>query len=73
MTMQFRASAGFSLAQYLICLKGIIWREGLRFLHQRFTRFGAVAPDIQRRRVYRRPEPVTEGPSSRSVLTVGGN
>jgi len=29
------APAGFSLAQYLICLKGIIWREGLRFLHQR--------------------------------------
>jgi ABC-2 type transport system permease protein len=26
---------GFSLAQYAICLKGIIWREGLRFLHQR--------------------------------------
>jgi ABC-2 type transport system permease protein len=30
-----QAPAGFSLAQYLICLKGIIWREGLRFLHQR--------------------------------------
>jgi ABC-2 type transport system permease protein len=29
------APAGFALAQYLICLKGIIWREGLRFLHQR--------------------------------------
>ena len=28
-------SAGFSLAQYAICLKGIVWREGLRFLHQR--------------------------------------
>ncbi len=27
--------AGFSLAQYLICLNGIVWREGLRFLHQR--------------------------------------
>ena len=26
---------GFTLAQYLICLKGIVWREGLRFLHQR--------------------------------------
>jgi len=26
---------GFSLAQYTICLKGIVWREGLRFLHQR--------------------------------------
>jgi ABC-2 type transport system permease protein len=30
-----QAPSGFSLAQYLICLKGIIWREGLRFLHQR--------------------------------------
>jgi ABC-2 type transport system permease protein len=26
---------GFSLAQYLICLKGIVWRETLRFIHQR--------------------------------------
>jgi len=26
---------GFTPAQYAICLKGIIWREGLRFLHQR--------------------------------------
>src|SRR5437588_4542672 len=25
----------FSAAQYAICLKGIVWREGLRFLHQR--------------------------------------
>lgn len=24
-----------SLAQYAICLQGIVWREGLRFLHQR--------------------------------------
>jgi len=29
------ASSGFSLRQYAICLKGIIWRESLRFLHQR--------------------------------------
>src|SRR3954451_7407768 len=27
--------AGFSVAQYAICLKGIVWREALRFLHQR--------------------------------------
>ena len=27
--------AGFSFAQYAICLGGIVWREGLRFLHQR--------------------------------------
>ncbi|MBV8525819.1 MAG: ABC transporter permease, partial [Acetobacteraceae bacterium] len=26
---------GFSLAQYLICLRGITWREALRFVHQR--------------------------------------
>ena len=26
---------GFSPLQYAICLKGIVWREGLRFLHQR--------------------------------------
>jgi len=26
---------GFGLRQYAICLKGIIWRESLRFLHQR--------------------------------------
>src|ERR1700751_2360552 len=25
----------FALAQYFICLAGIVWREGLRFLHQR--------------------------------------
>jgi ABC-2 type transport system permease protein len=29
------ARRGFTLRQYAICLKGIIWREGLRFLHQR--------------------------------------
>ena len=29
------ARAGFTLRQYAICLKGIVWREGLRFLHQR--------------------------------------
>ncbi len=26
---------GLSFAQYATCLKGIVWREGLRFLHQR--------------------------------------
>jgi ABC-2 type transport system permease protein len=26
---------GFSLGQYAICLGGIVWREALRFLHQR--------------------------------------
>ena len=28
-------SAGFSLSEYATCLAGIVWREGLRFLHQR--------------------------------------
>src|SRR4030081_450053 len=27
--------AGFSFAQYLTCMNGIVWREGLRFVHQR--------------------------------------
>jgi ABC-2 type transport system permease protein len=27
--------AGFSLRNYAVCLKGIVWREALRFLHQR--------------------------------------
>src|SRR5258706_7221487 len=27
--------AGFSLTQYITCLNGIVWREALRFLHQR--------------------------------------
>src|SRR5262249_23443178 len=26
---------GFSLRQFAICLNGIVWRESLRFLHQR--------------------------------------
>ncbi len=26
---------GFTARQYLICLWGVVWREGLRFLHQR--------------------------------------
>ena len=29
------ARRGFSTAQYLTCLTGIVWREALRFLHQR--------------------------------------
>jgi ABC-2 type transport system permease protein len=30
-----RSEARFSASQYVICLAGIVWREGLRFLHQR--------------------------------------
>ena len=28
-------SPGFTFSQYAICLRGIVWREALRFLHQR--------------------------------------
>ena len=28
-------SPGFTLRQYALCLWGVVWREGLRFLHQR--------------------------------------
>jgi len=35
MTMQLAQQRGFSPGQYAICLKGIVWREALRFLHQR--------------------------------------
>jgi ABC-2 type transport system permease protein len=35
MIMELAARRGFALAQYAICLKGIVWREALRFLHQR--------------------------------------
>src|SRR3982074_3381389 len=34
-TVEARDRHGFSLAQYFICLKGIVWREALRFIHQR--------------------------------------
>ena len=30
-----RSQAGFSIGQYATCLIGIVWRESLRFLHQR--------------------------------------
>jgi len=35
MSAEALAPSGFSATQYAICLKGIVWREGLRFLHQR--------------------------------------
>jgi ABC-2 type transport system permease protein len=34
-TMIAPARTGFSAREYLTCLTGIVWREGLRFLHQR--------------------------------------
>jgi ABC-2 type transport system permease protein len=33
---------GFTLRQYLICLRGIIWRETLRFVHQRGRFISAI-------------------------------
>jgi ABC-2 type transport system permease protein len=38
MSTELRSKAegsGFALRDYAICLTGIVWREGLRFLHQR--------------------------------------
>ena len=35
MTMQATTPRGFTLAQYAVCMNGIVWREALRFLHQR--------------------------------------
>src|SRR5271169_6798287 len=32
---QFSADREFTARQYLVCLAGIVWREALRFLHQR--------------------------------------
>jgi ABC-2 type transport system permease protein len=37
-----RERAGFTAAQYLICLRGIIWRETLRFIHQRGRFISAI-------------------------------
>ena len=34
-TIAARDRTGFSFSEYLTCLAGIVWREGLRFLHQR--------------------------------------
>lgn len=33
---------GFSSLQYLICLQGIVWREALRFIHQRGRFISAI-------------------------------
>src|SRR5919198_5299092 len=34
-TIVSQTRGGFSFGQYLTCLNGIVWREALRFLHQR--------------------------------------
>jgi ABC-2 type transport system permease protein len=34
-TMPRPMPSGFTLRQYAVCLKGLVWREMLRFLHQR--------------------------------------
>ena len=33
--LAYKPLRGFTPVQYAVCLKGIVWREGLRFLHQR--------------------------------------
>ena len=35
MTADATTDRGHTLAQYLICMQGIVWREALRFIHQR--------------------------------------
>lgn len=35
MSANLLSARGFTLRQYAICLWGVVWREGLRFLHQR--------------------------------------
>jgi ABC-2 type transport system permease protein len=37
-----RERTGFTATQYLICLRGIIWRETLRFVHQRGRFISAI-------------------------------
>jgi ABC-2 type transport system permease protein len=37
-----RERRGFTAGQYLICLRGIIWRETLRFVHQRGRFISAI-------------------------------
>src|ERR1700676_4715494 len=37
---------GFSLAQYVICLEGIVWREALRFIHQRERFVSGCGPPL---------------------------
>ncbi|MDR3489930.1 MAG: ABC transporter permease [Bradyrhizobium sp.] len=34
-TTDVTADRGHTLSQYLICMQGIVWREALRFIHQR--------------------------------------
>jgi len=34
-TIVKQSRSGFSFAEYITCLNGIVWREALRFLHQR--------------------------------------
>ncbi len=35
MSVALAAPSGFTWGQHLVCLRGIVWREALRFLHQR--------------------------------------
>src|ERR1700710_2530956 len=41
-----KARPGFTVGQYLICLRGIMWREALRFVHQRERFISALVPPL---------------------------
>jgi ABC-2 type transport system permease protein len=42
MSATITSRRGFALGQYLICLNGIVWREALRFVHQRGRFISAI-------------------------------
>jgi ABC-2 type transport system permease protein len=42
MSVSVIISRGFTAGQYLICLRGIVWRETLRFVHQRGRFISAI-------------------------------
>ena len=42
MSARILSRRGFTIGQYLICLNGIVWREALRFVHQRGRFISAI-------------------------------
>jgi ABC-2 type transport system permease protein len=42
MSASLAGRPGFTIPQHLICLRGIVWREGLRFVHQRGRFISAI-------------------------------
>ena len=42
MSARVLSRRGFTIGQYLICLNGIVWREALRFVHQRGRFISAI-------------------------------